>query len=271
MTEENLVTGETAVETPKDDYEVHSETVLKEQEKEAPEAPKEEAKAPEEEGSEKVKKPTGYVKKLNQKDAEIAQLRAQLEARSAAEAKPAEGDKEPSENDYESVLDYIKAHAKWEAKQELNAFKTEQAQTAQKQIQEAEFTKLVETNDVREAEFIKTNPDYFDVIDPLIEQGLVSEELATAVMKFEASPAIAYHLAKNPSDFLMIQNLKGAQLDYALNIINNAVSTPQAAAARQTRAAAPISPVKPTASTGKNIDEMDYEDFKKAREAQLRR
>ena len=140
-----------------------------------------------EQPDQKPKKMGGYqrqIQRLNQQNMELMQRLAAYEkpaqqAQNEAQNKPAVAkaqDGEPSIDDYENVLDYLKDHNKWSSEQALKAFKAEQETTAKQQEAQAEYeTKQTSFNERVEG-LLEKVPDYYERAAALYQQGFIEND-----------------------------------------------------------------------------------------------
>lgn len=272
-------TGQPAAETPKDDYVQHS---VEAEKATAPEAPKEAPKeATEEPSSEARKKPGGYVKKLNQREAELAQerernakLAAELEQLRSGTPKQTEtpklADGEPSENDYESYGDYIKAWTKWDNREAIKQFQTEQTRQAEEAKKNQTYDAKVQSHEQRIAALAETDANFDPAVYDqrlleVMQKGLISQQLEDAVLDSDISEKITLHLLDNPQELMALQGLGEIALNRAIAKIEARLENNQTvkATVKMTKASPPISPVKSNSSGNtKALDELPYDEYK---------
>ena len=172
---------------------------------------------------------------------------------------------EPKIEDYDDVIAWSKAQAKWEAKQELNAYKAEQEQAQEQQY----LQKQVAEHEAREEAFQQQFPDYEEKVTALVQSGLITPEVQKAVVSSDMSERIAYHLTQFPSDALQLAQIgqsgnKQAMRQAIATIEDFIESNPQVAAVKQTKATSPISPVKSNSgSTTPDPTKMSLREFEK--------
>lgn len=205
---------------------------------------------------------------------EVQQLREQLAKQSngANPQNPTE-DTGPKLEDFDDALEYAEARAEWKIEQKLKARDEAVTQAAQqKQLQE-----LVAHHEEREEAYMETVPDYEEKVTNLLQSGYVTPDIQVAVLQSDMSPQIAYHFANHEggmNDLAILHSLQGnpQALNAAIKQIEAFIKgTPAQAAVKKTSAPPPISPPKGQASQPKALDEMDYDEYVKARESQTRR
>jgi hypothetical protein len=271
----DVETGAAAENPQTDDYVLHSEEVAKEAKVTSPsenaETPGKEDDSDDGESSEAPKKKGGFQRKLERANAEIELLRTNLAKLTPQEVKAPIDDTEPTEDKFENVLDYLKAHQKWEVAQGIKSFQDNQKQAVSEQAKQLEYQSKVSRVDEQLAEAPDAYPDYLGKVQEMIETGLVSAELEMAVLNCDESAKVSYYLATHPEDLFALQGLSEVAVNRAIAKLEAHLEGQGVAAVRTTRAAAPITPVKPNASTAtKNPDEMSMEDYNAYRNKQDR-
>lgn len=202
-----------------------------------------------------------HIQATAEAKAEAAMLRQQLEAE-RAKAKPQEGG-EPKREEFETYEDYLKASAKYEAKQAASEALNSQRQGQEKQAQEqhrsqvsAELAKSWET---REEAFRKLTPDYDEVVAPFVDAELqmLHQGARQALVESESGAAILYHLADNLAEVERIAKLSPAR--QAAEIGKLELKYP-ATAKRTTSAPAPARPIASRTSGAKDMENMSIEE-----------
>lgn len=277
--------GQTAVDTPQDDYVLHSET-LKEAEKPVEEKPaaepetedETEDKEPEEDtSSERKPKRGGFQKKLERKDAEIARLREELATKSAGTPKqdfPSEtgAPAKPKMDDFNTYQEYEEAKDKYY--EDLADYKADQkvSKAFQTRDQQSQIQQKNATYEQKVAEFAKETPDFKQSLDNLFAEYEIPETMVSAVIDSDMGPEVAYYIAKNPEIAERMTHMGILQLNKEIGKIEAKLEmSKKPEAAVTTKAPRPISPVSKSSSTTKDPSEMPYEDYVKFRESQLRR
>lgn len=157
--------------------------------------------------------------------AERRATEAEAKLRPAEPAKPAETaaaaeDREPVLDDFmdqpDPYLALQKAAVKWEIAQirKTEAAEREQAQRAQRANDGVR--QVFEGYQAREAEFIKTTPDFLTKTEAVRHQLNMSSPLSVALIESEVSPALILHFADHPEDFERIGRLGSTNLPAAL-------------------------------------------------------
>lgn len=247
-----------------------------------------------EQPDQKPKKMGGYQRRIHNLSNENALLRQQLmefqqqqqqaaggkrPEQNAAVAKAQDG--EPDIDDFENVLDYLKAHNQWSSEQALKAFKTEQETTAKEQQAHADYEAKQESFNERVDALIETVPDYYERASALYQQGLVTPAMESAILDSPVGEMVSLYFMANPHELEALVQATEAQVYRAVALVEAHLlqgqgqqqqQVQQGAVKRTTTAAAPITPVKPSANTQASIrDDMPYEEWVKLREKSLRR
>jgi hypothetical protein len=193
--------------------------------------------------------------------------------------------------------DYLSAHAKWTAEEAARVAKQtiEDARTADRARIEQESAsrvvneRLTQYNANLET-FKKTHADFDAAFDDA--KDAVQESLAAlgpqalkvidgyTVFDAEDGPALTYYLLKHPDELKAVavkapqqQLIHLARLEERLHASTAPKKTgPVLVAAPETKAPTPITPVSagPTATTTVSLDEAEFQDYKRARERQIR-
>lgn len=282
MTEQNNG-GSPAVES-KDDYVLASEQEAAEQE------PAQDAGKPEQTDTQddqpKPKKLGGYQRRIQNQQSEIMQLRQQIEQLQAAQnsqaQKPADkpaaaqvkADGEPDMNDFENVLDYLKAHQKWESAQAIKSFKDNETKAAQEQKAAQEFQEKQASFDERVETIIEKVPDFYERAADLYRQGLVTAEMERAVLDSPVGEMVTLYYMAHPHELQELVGKSEAQVYRAVALVEAKLVGVQqpASVGKPTRAAAPINPVKSSQGMQKSLtDDLPYDEWKKLRNEGLRR
>lgn len=292
MTETVETGGQTAVvEQKTDDYVLASEQQSGETAGDDQEQARENAqKDPNtEQADQKPKKMGGYQRRILNLSNENQFLRQQLQEmqqgrpaaqrpeQNAAVTKAKDG--EPNADDYDDVLDYIKAHNKWTSQEALKAFKAEQETTAKQQEAQAEYETKQSSFNERVEGLLEKVPDYYERAAALYQQGLITPAIESAILDSPVGEMVTLYFMANPNELAALAQVPEGHAYRAIALIeaqllqgqNRQAQAPQGTVKRTTTAAAPISPVKPSANTQASIrDDVPYEEWVKIRERSLR-
>lgn len=199
---------------------------------------------------------------IKSKDSLIERLVAQRE-----QPKPAqETDQAPQRADYDDYEAYIRALARYDAKQEVAGLtKAEQArqQTAQQQFAEQlRKAALVQSHGQRVAAYAKSNPDFAEVMDSDVDVGSAAE----ALMEMDDGPAVMVALHRNPEIAERLRNSSAHMQGVILGQLSAALKSkpPQVS-----KAPPPGQPVGVKSAAGpKDLAELSVDDYIKERRKQ---
>lgn len=155
------------------------------------------------------------------------------------------------------------AVAEWSAKQAREAAKAELA-AEREAAQRQQFTKDWER---RQADYIKTKPDYVEKVGSL-PPSLMTNELSEVIMDSPIGPEVAYYLSENIEKLAAIARLPEKAQAREIGRIEAALEAKKAAIPPVSKAPPPIAKLEgadaPTAE--KDPDQMTIEEWKKWRD-----
>lgn len=159
---------------------------------------------------------------------------------------------EPSENDFQTHAEYVKALTKHYANQGIEEYKAsqniERAQT-QAQTAQQEFKG-------RQEEFRAATPDFDEVLADADFQ--VSNAVISEIVSSDRGPELQYFLAKNPNEAERLSKLAPLALAREVGKIEARFTTSQPSrAAKTTGAPPPPKLVKNSSAQGKSIYDED--------------
>jgi hypothetical protein len=158
--------------------------------------------------------------------------------------KAPKSDAPPSEDDFQTHAEFVRATVQYETKKALETERASQRTTeatAQQQRIDQDHQKRVE-------EFVKTTPDFQDVLEEADAEGLkVSDGVIAEVKSSEHGPALLYYLAKNPDEARRLSTLSPMSLAREVGRIESRFTTSQTEKPAKTTAAPP-----PPTPTGKS-------------------
>ena len=172
----------------------------------------------------------------------------------------------PLMSQYSSVEEFAEAIADWKIDQRLT-----QREVAKEQ------SKVATSYTARVTEFLKTTPDFHEVLNDASDVPM-SPEIGEVCMESDVGPKLAYYLANNIDEVERINALPQGRRYVELGKLEAKLADAGASTKKTvvSKAPAPITPVtgsKKGAATNSNLYEtaasMDYKDFAKARAAQL--
>lgn len=262
-------------EDQKPPYEPDEDGTDDEDEEEQPEKPEQ----PEEQA--KPRKRGGWLRKIEQLERERGYAQARIEQLESAlvsgrkqqpeeQAPPAmpQGKPEWSQDQFQTYEEYIEALTDWKLQaREAQA----REQIAQWQAQEQRRVAL-EGWHQRVQEYRPSAPDFEEVMHS-VDHIPLPPHVQEALVRSEAGPAVAYELAKNPAELMRIARMVPAQAIWELGRVAARIASPAPPERKviPSRAPEPIKPVGNGASGNvqRPLDQMDYQDYKMAREQQI--
>jgi hypothetical protein len=192
------------------------------------------------------------------------------------QAQAAPSEKEPDPNDFDDHAKFVRALARWEAKQEILAERKAEAEKQQKSRAETEAQRL----DREHAERVQAFRSKHDDFDEILQDGLsdvpASPALEQVIKSSDNGPELLYELAKDPKEAARIARLAPMALAREIGklearIASKASETTSPQPKRITNAPKPLTPVNARGgATEKSPDQMNYQEFKKWREGQLK-
>lgn len=171
-------------------------------------------KESEETSEQKPKKNSGFKKRIKALTAEKYELKARiayLEGRESTKENKNDStktidskDKEPNENDFENHIDFVKAQARWEARQESK--KELDAREAEAKKKELEKEKEKRSTDFKQKieTFKESHEDFEDVIE---SAQTPSDAVSELILNSETPAELMYALAKNKDEYARICKL----------------------------------------------------------------
>lgn len=205
--------------------------------------------------------------KADAAERKVADLEARLAAQST-QAKPLEADPRPVRSAYATDDDYIDAVSDWKAKRAIAEREQQQAQARA----EAEQAEIAAQWSKRQDKFMKTFPDYADIIGKSEVQ--IPNVIHEAMLESEQGPHMAVYLAMHPEEAKKLSGMKPVaaikrfrdlERDLA-EIEADDTKAEETPTPKKSKAPPPIEPVKSVpSSTGSSSN--DYEEYKRRREA----
>lgn len=213
------------------------------------------------------------VEKLNNKiknaELEVEYWKKVALGQEAKPSAPVVSDSKPTIDQYNSLEEYTEALTDWKLEQKLASIE-----------QRKSIENVAKTYDQKLAEFRKTAPDFDDVMAEFIEDyGQVEvPEIVQVAMESDHGPAIAYFMAKNPTEVERIAKLPTHKRLLELGKIEAKVSMTNKQekvieTKKVSKAPAPVEPVKGTGKvdTSDIRQVTDYQEFVRLREKQMKR
>lgn len=177
--------------------------------------------------------------------------------------KPAEPQGEPQLEQFETYEQYVRALARYEAKQERAAWDAEQqqrVQAEQRQALQSEFQTKVQA-------FKQAAPDFDQVVT---RPGVaISDAMLEVIEQSDLGPQLAYHLGQNPDLSQRLFRLSPTLAAKELGKLEVQLSLPQPKTV--SNAPAPIEPLAGDSGRGDNPEKMTGDEWVAWRRAQLRK
>lgn len=206
---------------------------------EVPEQPKEEPKQ-EEPKKPEDKRPTGYQRKLAAKDAELAEVRAEMERLKAPKAEQPKG--KPKYEDYEKAgktnEEYFEDLSDWKAQQVIESKLTERDTKAKEAELKTEGQKRQQAYQAKVAEFTKSAPDFAEVTEAY--EGPFNQTIAQALLDSDMGPEVAYYLAKNPDEAENLEGMNYGQVSRFFGRVEAKLESQKSPEVKVTKAPPPI-------------------------------
>ena len=196
-----------------------------------------------------------------EREARIRELEAMI-SENERKAQASQPDPDPSQFDtWEKYLD---------AKVEFEAGKKIREIEQQRTIQQKNAERFANFNE-RAAAIRQANPDYDAVLQSAAVN--VSNAVMETILESDDGPAVAYHLAKNPTELYRLNAMSERQQVLELGRISARLSA-KVPERKVTQAPPPAPAVKATGSGSKSVSDMtdkEYADFRKRQDAQRKR
>src|SRR6185312_15316626 len=195
----------------------------KESESEVSESSEEESNESEAKDEAKERKPgkkkSGFERRIGKLNAQKAELErekdywkqealknATSKPETKVETKPVTPDKEPQPDDFDTHAAYVKAVAKWEAKQAIQESRKEDEQKSKLTEQKSQF----DSHQSRLSSFKESHDDFDEVMENLVTvpRNAMLEQI---IVSSKDGPELLYELAKNPDEAMRIAKLPPVQ------------------------------------------------------------
>jgi len=193
--------------------------------------------------------PKKAVNAITYRNKQIAKLKAELEATRAEVAAYKQPKQEILEDDYEDYGSFLKAQAKAEIKEELK-----QSGLLKEPTQATEYTPFEQNIAAQAQEFVKTVPDFVDVIE--LNSHILDampQRIIDLVAEESNIPKLVYDLA-NAGELELLVDMPTRE---AVKLIEKYTTAAKPEVKKQvTQAPAPIKAVSGTGSGSKSLDAM---------------
>lgn len=170
---------------------------------------------------------------------------------------------EPQLHEFDSIDDYAKAIREYQSELAKKEYHDQYEQQRIEQMRQAQSVKI----DAAETEFLKTNPDYNNVVSNLVNLtgGQLPEELSVAVLELGSdAPAVLYEMAKDPADVAELLDMSPTQQLMKLGEIRATLkNSPKTPIIPNTPA--PVSPAKGVTNSKKDPYKGSDDEFLRSR------
>lgn len=180
---------------------------------------------------------------------------------------------EPNQDDFESHADWVKAVARWEAKQEWKQLETKKQETQLK----TEHQQKVESFHRRIQDFKETVEDFDEVMES-VDDIPMSAALQTLILESENGHELTYELAKNREELERISKLAPLAAAKALGSFEASLKAQAKKEIKETKTSKAPEPIKPVGSKGvvatrksiydPNLSQAEYEALRAKQRAQ---
>ena len=215
-----------------------------------------------------AKLPKGVQKRIDKLTRQRYELEARLRERDAIisenERKAQASQPDPDPSQFDTWEQYLDAKVEFEAGKKIREIEQQRA------IQQKNAERFANFNE-RAAAIRQANPDYDAVLQSAAVN--VSNAVMETILESDDGPAVAYHLAKNPTELYRLNAMSERQQVLELGRISARLSA-KAPERKVTQAPPPAPAVKATGSGSKSVSDMtdkEYADFRKRQDAQRKR
>lgn len=236
-------------------------------------------------------------RQLKAERAERERLAGELARERAAKAKPAEehpkaaADPEPKAEDFDSYEQYVKAAARWEARQEWNERQKVSAEEARVAASHQNITKAVESFQGRMDEHAKADPTIKERTAALAASlqpsfTLAKDQqlgplnvIADEIIRSEQAPTLMLHLAEHQDDLQRIASLRTpweisremAKLETRLEVATPGTPTPKPEVSQARPPVRPVTGSPHTANAEPDPDSSSFDEHLRFYNAKERR
>ena len=215
-----------------------------------------------------AKLPKGVQKRIDKLTRQRYELEARLRERDAIisenERKAQASQPDPDPSQFDTWEQYLDAKVEFEAGKKIREIEQ------QRTIQQKNAERFASFND-RAAAIRQANPDYDAVLQSAAVN--VSQAVMETILESDDGPAVAYHLAKNPTELYRLNAMSERQQVLELGRISARLSA-KVPERKVTQAPPPAPAVKATGSGSKSVSDMtdkEYADFRRRQDAQRKR
>lgn len=245
-----------------------------------PEPPTADGEISEQESSDSDEQEAPKPKKASRRDRRIAELHAASKAKDAeierlmrlaqgqtSQPKPSADDPAPSEDQFDDYQAFLRADARWAARQEYREQASKQASQAAKERDQRNTQALEAKWEESHEAAIDEHEDYEELFDVVGKS--INGDQAMAVKYADDPAAVVYYLGKNPKELAKFRALNDAQLLKAVGRIEERINSQRE---QRSKAPEPITPSRGAGNSSSNqlSDKMDTKRWMDLRNKQAR-
>lgn len=153
-------------------------------------------------------------------EAELAEIRGKKSGNGPAPASDDGDDPKPQQKDFTTVGDWAEAIADWKVKLEAKKAREAAATSRQQNDQQTRVQAFVTAQDAFKAQ----HPDYEEVLETVEDDQMPPVAMNYIVENPDVGPALAYHLAKNPSEISRLRKLSPTRVIAELGKLEDKLS-----------------------------------------------
>lgn len=190
------------------------------------------------------------------RDAQRRYEEAQAKLKEYESKKPAETGA-PKQDDYDNYEDFVKAQAKYEAKQEFEAERAKETQAKQREAEAKQAQEYIGKFEKLAAEMRETSPDFdekFEVVSEVVAtvpEGMGKQAFQYFMREAENPAEVVYHLGAQPELLEKLQGMSPVGIIKELTLLEHGLKgKPKSKADHKSP---PITPVK---GSGKSNSEL---------------
>jgi len=196
------------------------------------------------------------------RDAQRRYEEAQAKLKEYESKKPESG--APKQDDFDNYEDFVKAQAKYEAKQEFEAERAKETQAKQREAEARQAQEYLGKFEKLAAEMRETSPDFdekFEVVSEVVStvpDGMGKQAFQYFMREAENPAEVVYHLGAQPELLEKLQGMSPVGIIKELALLEHGLKgKPKSKADPK---APPITPVKGNGKTAKPLVERSAEE-----------
>ena len=166
-------------------------------------------------------------------------------------------DERPKRDDFEDYEAFMRAEARFEARQEFKALQQQERQRSQQQSQATTDAQRLQRFNADLAKTREAVADFDEVVDAADVP--VTQAMRDAILESEVGALLTYHLAKNPAEAQRISQLSHVAQIKALGAIE--ASLMQKPALQVSKAPSPITPINSGTRASPDPSKMSMDEY----------